>query len=57
MEAIEERLARAKEIVELFERANQILPRVYETELQTAKVEWQKIEKDNNLIVGYIFGR
>ncbi|KAI6176673.1 BRO1 domain-containing protein [Aphelenchoides bicaudatus] len=50
LDAIPERLARAKESLELFEKAEQTHPHAYTAEVQAAKVTWQKIEKDNNLI-------
>ncbi|KAI6187838.1 BRO1 domain-containing protein [Aphelenchoides besseyi] len=50
LDTIEERLARAREVLELFEKADHIHPKTYDDDVRAAKVTWEKIEKDNNLI-------
>jgi programmed cell death 6-interacting protein len=50
LEAIEERLGRAREVLDYFKEADQIYPHAYENELKGAKTLWEKTEKDNNLI-------
>lgn len=50
MDAIGERLARAREAYELFQKADQVYPHAYDGEVNSSKVAWEKAEKDNNLI-------
>lgn len=55
LDAIEERLGRAREILEFFQKADQTYTNAYDGELKNAKVLWEKQEKDNNLIVSINF--
>jgi hypothetical protein len=50
LEAIEERLGRANEVLEYFKLADQVYPHAYDGEVKNAKQLWEKTEKDNNLI-------
>ncbi|CAD5220413.1 unnamed protein product [Bursaphelenchus xylophilus] len=48
--SLEERLGRAREIVEMLEKAVELLPKNFEKELADAKNEKEKLDKDNNFI-------
>ncbi|CAD5214464.1 unnamed protein product [Bursaphelenchus okinawaensis] len=48
--SLKERLGRSREIVELLEKAADLLPKNFEKELADARNEKEKLDKDNNFI-------